>query len=116
MTLVVFEVAGSVSVAAVANPTAIAGASVQLSANGYNSEPYSFNYSVLNVSNYDTLLSKSGVLTTSFANITGAALTGQMGAYVQLYVSAPVPEPYNYGMLLAGLAVVARLPRRRCAV
>ncbi len=115
MTLVVFEVAGSMSVAAVSNPSALAGASVQLSVSDYNLDPYSFNYSVLNVSNYDALLSKSGVLTTSFANITGAALTAQMGAYVQLYVSAPVPEPHAYGMLLAGLAVVAPLTRRRCA-
>lgn len=114
MTLVVFTVDGSVSLAGVTDPSANAGGWVQLSVNDDDSVPTSYSYSELYLSTYESVLNKSGVLTTSFVNLTESGKTAQMGALAQLYVNAPVPEPHTYGMMLAGLAVMAQVARRRC--
>lgn len=114
MTLVLFRVEGSVSVAGVSDAGAGADASLQLSVSDYNSDPSYFSYSNLFVSTVFGVPNKSGVLTTSFVNFTESDLSAQFGANAQAYVMAPVPEPHTYGMLLAGLAVVAQVARRRC--
>lgn len=48
------------------------------------------------------------------APISSYSLISQSGFdYRQAYTATPVPEPHTYGLLLAGLAVVSRVARRR---
>jgi hypothetical protein len=61
--------------------------------------------------------STAGPMQISFANVSGASTDGlfsvQLWAAIYAAATAPVPEPQSATLLLAGLAVVARLARRR---
>ena len=45
--------------------------------------------------------------------VTGSTITSPQASYSVTMSATPVPEPGTYGMLLAGLGVVALLARRR---
>ncbi len=57
----------------------------------------------------------SGTFSLSFANLSDQAVDGQMYAVASVYggSTAPVPEPRTYLMLLAGLAGIGAVVRRR---
>lgn len=60
---------------------------------------------------WSSSLADNAMLTSNFINLTGGDLDGQFSAYAN--ASAPVPEPEAYAMMLAGLALVGWMARRR---
>lgn len=113
-TLAVFSVSSSVSVVPDSNFYTYGYATAYLSVDDYNSDPYYSSSSALTVTDYDGLPNKSGTLSANFVNLTDSERSGSLGASVQVQVTAAVPEPHTYGMLLAGLAVIFQVARRRC--
>ena len=66
---------------------------------GYTAGPYAFN--------------QSATLSVSMTNNTTSAMTGYLDAGVSVYAVSAVPEPGTYAMLLAGLAGMSLVARRR---
>ena len=56
---------------------------------------------------------QSTTLSVSMTNSTASAMTGYFDAGVSIYAVSAVPEPGTYAMLLAGLAAIGFIARRR---
>lgn len=83
---------------------------------GNNNQSASASFSAYSDNTSGTFYAESGPLALSFINPTGNAVNGSLYGAVQSYgysYAAAVPEPETYAMLLAGLAVVGTLSRRR---
>lgn len=114
-TLVVFSVSGSVSVVGDSDFAAYRSAAVRLNVTGYDIDTYFASQSGLSVGQYyGGPSNKSGIMSLSFVNLTDSGRTAYMYAYAQADAAAPIPEPHTYGLMLAGLAVMSSVVRRRC--
>lgn len=100
MTLVIFRANATVF----ASSSAIAFAALYIQGPGANGTGWQYSSSEF----YGT---NSGTLTTSFLNMTNDNMFGDIGLYGS--ASAPVPEPENYALMLAGLGLVGWMARRR---
>lgn len=82
-------------------------ATAKLSVGNTDVSPYNRNDSYLYVVEDGIETNQSGLLTVSYANDTDSNVTARLSAVTS------VPEPHTYGMLLAGLAVMTQIARRR---
>jgi len=111
MTLAVFSAYASAEIAG--GIDASANVSLGTSGPGASGSGWQHSYAYIHLSDWGGIYSDSGTLTTSFLNLTGGDMAGNL--YANAYASAPIPEPETYALMLAGLGLVGWMARRRRA-